>query len=297
MANGEMGMAIVLERIAPKTAKFDAGTINWLNQNIERGKIYVFSEAVIVTPGLASELLKRNSDNRNIKPVKAQHFASDMIGGRWTFNGEPIIIAKTGELNAGQHRLTALIEANTSLPFLFVFGVERDSRTTIDQGSARTAGDYLAMEGFHYTALASVTAKYIMAFERSGGTSLSLRSQITNAEVVSRVRADADIVASAAYAMRHTKQYKHLVAQSIIATAHYLLTDIHPTEAETYLNQVCLGENIKSGDPAFAVRSALAGDRKYRDAALEIILHGWNRYRSNQTLQLVRVNGTFPALV
>lgn len=53
----------------------------------------------------------------------------------------------------------------------------------------------------------------------------------------------------------------------------------------------------RRGDPAFAVRSALAGERKYRGDALEIIFHGWNRYRSGQTLRLVRRNGSFPALV
>jgi hypothetical protein len=292
-------MATVLEKIVPQRAlrKLEAGTIHWLLDCIERGKNGVFTETITVTPGLASELLKRNPDNRNLKPLKAQHFASDMLNGRWAFNGEPIIVAKTGELNDGQHRLTALIEANTTLPFLFVFGVERESRITVDQGSARGAGDYLAMEGFHYSNNAATTAKYVIAYERSGGRHLSARKDVTNAEVVSRVRTDPRITEAAAYAHKFLKSYRHLAAHSIIATAHYLLSDIHPAEAESYLDQVCLGENIKRGDPAFAVRSALAGERKYRGDALEIIFHGWNRYRSGQTLQLVRVNGTFPALV
>lgn len=291
-------MATVLERIVPKAlAKLEAGTINWLNDCIERGTRGVFTETITVTPGLASELLKRNPDNRNLKPIKAQHFATDMINGRWAFNGEPIIIARSGELNDGQHRLTALIEANTTLPFLFVFGVERDSRTTVDQGSARGAGDYLTMDGYTYAKNAATAGKYIIAYERSAGRNLSARGGITNAEVLERVRHDEGIIKAAAYAHRHVKSYRHLVAHSIIATAHYLLSEIHPAEAENYLDQVCLGENIKRGDPAFAVRSALAGERKYRDDALEIIFHGWNRYRSGQTLQLVRINGSFPALV
>jgi hypothetical protein len=278
-------------------ATVHAGTVHWLNECVERGKREVFTETTIVTSGLAAELLRRNPDNRNIKPIKAQHFASDMIGGRWAFNGEPIIVAKTGELNDGQHRLTALIEANKTLPFLFVFGVDRYSRTTVDQGSARGAGDYLTMDGHAYAKNAATAAKYVMAYERSGGNSLGLRSQITNAEVLARVRSDPAITEAAAYAHKFLKTYRHLVAHSIIATAHYLLSEINRKEAEEYLDQVCLGENIKRDDPAFAVRSALASERRYRDAALEIIFHGWNRFRSNQTLKLVRVNGSFPALV
>jgi hypothetical protein len=292
-------MATVLKRIVPQNAvkKLEAGTVHWFNECVERGKMEIFTQIMTVTPGLAAELLRRNPDNRNIKPAKVQHFARDMISERWAFNGETVIVGKDGDLNDGQHRLTALIEANKSLPFLFVFGVDRDTRTTLDQGSARTAGDYLAMDGHRYTNVSPTAARYIMAYERSDGRNISQRALFSNAEVTERVRGDPQITASAAYAMHHYKSYKHFVGVSVIAACHYLLSEIHPTEATAYLDQVCLGENIKRGDPAFAVRAALAADRKYRGDAMEVVFHGWNRHRSGQSMSLARVNGTFPALV
>jgi hypothetical protein len=291
-------MATVLERITPaKAKKPEAGTINWLNDCIERGKRERFTQEILVTPGLAAELLRRNPDNRSLKPTKIAHFASDMRAGRWAFNGETLKISKDGLLNDGQNRLTALIEANEVLPFLFVFGVERDSRRTLDQGTARSAGDYLQMGGCSYAKNAATTAKYVMAFERCDGRNLSPRNSITNAEVVARVEADDNIIHAAAYAHRHYKSYRHLVSHSMIATAHYLLSEINSGDAEEYLDQVCVGENIKRGDPAFAVREALARERLYREDALEIIFHGWNRFRSGQTLKLVKSNHSFPALV
>lgn len=277
--------------------KPQAGTVNWLEKCIERGKREVFTEITTITPGLASELLKRNPDNRHIKPKKSQHFATDMLKGHWVFNGEPIIISQDGLLNDGQHRLNALIEANVTLPMIITFGVSRDSRTTIDQGSARTAGDYLAMDGYHYAKNAATASKFIIAFERSGGRNIAQRSEVTNAEVVARVKADDGITAAAIYAHKHLKDYRQLVSYSVMAACHYLLSEIHPGEAEAFLTQVCTGENIKRGDPAFAVRSAFLSEKRERGAAMEVIFHGWNKYRSGQALQLIRVNGSFPALV
>lgn len=289
---------IAIERIAPaKVKKPEAGTVHWFNECVQRGKREVFSEAITITPGLAAELLKRNPDNRHIKPMKSEHFAKDMLSGNWQFNGEPIIVSKDGLLNDGQHRLNALIEANVTLPMIVTFGVSRESRITVDQGSARTAGDYLSMEGFHYAQVAATAAKFIIAYERSGGRNIAARTQITNAEIVARVRVDGAIIDSSAYAYRNLKEYRHLVSGTIMTACHYLLSDIHPAEAKAFLDQVCLGENIRRGDPAFAVRSAFLSEKRERQAAMEVIFHGWNKYRSDQACQLIRVNNSLPALV
>lgn len=281
-----------------KLFKPEAGTVHWLNECIERGKKETFSEVVTLVPGLAAEILRRNPDNRHIKPTKAQHFAKDMISGNWVFNGEPIIIAKDGQLNDGQHRLNALIEANLSLPMLMVFGVSRESRITVDQGSARSASDYLSMEGYHYATNAATAAKFIIAYERSDGRNIVQRTDVTNAEIVARVRADDGIVKSAAFAYKHLKEYRHLVSHTVMAACHYILTDINAADAEAYLTQVCLGENIKRGDPAFAVRSAFLAEKRERQEAMEVIFHGWNKYRSGETAKLIRTNrSVLPALV
>jgi hypothetical protein len=288
----------VLEHPKARAAKQPtAGTVHWFNECVERGKKGAFSEVITITPGLASEMLRYNPDNRNIKPTKAQHFATDMLRGNWAFNGEPIIIRVEGLLNDGQHRLNAIIEANVSIPMIVTFGVPRESRTTVDQGSARSAGDYLSMDGYHYSKNAATAAKFIIAFERSGGRNISQRNEVTNAEVVARVKTDPGITTSAIYAHKHLKDYRQLVSYSVMAACHYLLTDVHAGEAETFLDQVCTGENIKRGDPAFAVRSAFLSEKRERQAAMEVIFHGWNKYRSGQPLQIIRVNGSFPALV
>lgn len=275
----------------------ETATIAWLNNCIERGAKGIFTERAIIAPGVAAALLDRNVENRHISPTKAEHYALDMAAGRWVENGETIIVSSDGLLNDGQHRLQAVIDSNSVIPFLFVFGVPRETRTTVDQGRARSAGDYLAMDGVHYAKNASTAAKFIMAYERSNGKNISNRSKLTNSEIVARVKADPEIIESAAYAHKHLASYRSLLSHTVMAACHYILTEIDPADAAAYLEQIALGENIKRGDPAFAVRQAFFAEKRERQEAMEIIFHGWNAFRQSRSLKVAKSYGTLPALV
>lgn len=292
----EMIMASVTQ-ITP-SGNAPAGTVHWLNECIERGKRGVFSEVVTVSPGLAAELLRRNEGNRNIRPVKATHYAADMAAGRWVFNGEAVIVSDTGELNDGQHRMQAIVDANLSIPLLVVFGVPRATRSTVDQGTARTASDYLAMDDVKNAAAAAGIARVVMAYERQDGRGIGTMRDFTNAEVVRRVRADNEIIVAAEYAQRVAKYCKRLLVPSLSGSCFYLMSEVCPQDARTYLDQVCVGENIKRGDPAFAVRSALDNvPGTARAVRLEVVFRGWNAFRQGRKLTLAKAMGNLPALV
>lgn len=291
-------MATVLERITPRVQKKpEAGTVHWFDECVTRGKREIFSELIVVSPGLANVILGNNPDNRNLRAAKIAQFSADMRAGRWTLNGEPIIVAKSGELNDGQHRLTAIIEANVSLPLIFQFGIDRDTRTTVDQGSARTAADYLGMEGTDNAAVCAGIARLVIAYERSGGQDVAQTKYVTNAEVLARVREDAEIGASARYAMMQRKHTKQFCAPSALGAAHYLLRQENKADADVFMDQVCVGESLRKNDPAFAVRERLWTTTKYAGQKLEVIFRGWNAYRAGRPLKLAKVNGNLPALV
>lgn len=294
-------MQHALEKIIPHSPptpkKPEAGTVHWLSECIERGKRGVFSEVTTVTPGLAQEMLRRNPDNRNIKPSKAAQFTADMIAGRWAFNGEPLILSKEGLLNDGQHRLQGIIDANTPLSMVIVFGLERESRTTVDQGSARTAGDYIHMEGGSHGNQCASIARVVLAYERSEGRHIRDSGKFTNAEVVARVKSDPQILAAAEYASKVQKHTMAFAAPAIIGGAFYILSQINKADAREYMDAVSLGEGLRLYDPAHTVREALLKYGKgSRQPKIEMILHGWNKHRIKSKLKLVRTNGAFPAI-
>lgn len=291
-------MATVLERITTKPRKFEAGTVHWFNECIERGKTEPFAPVVKVTPGLAEHILKFNPDNRKLRPVKQGHYATDISGGRWKLNGETIIIAKDGFLNDGQNRLVSVIEAQTPIDTFMVFGVERDTRITVDQGAARTAGDYLTMLGVaHGNQLAGI-ARLVMAYEADSGRSISKRRDFTNAQVVQRCLNDAELQEVAAYANHAARFTKGMAYPAIIGACLYILSDEDREDARDFIDQIAYGENIKRGDPAYAVRTALGNfEKEDRAARMEMIFRGWNAYRQHRQLTLAKALGSFPALV
>lgn len=291
-------MATVLEHPNTKAPKKPAaGTVHWFNQCVERGKSEVFSEATTLTPGLAAVLLERNPDNRNIRQTKVLQYEADMRAGRWSFNGEPIIISREGLINDGQHRLRAMVEANFTTQMLFVFGVERETRLTVDQGAARTAGDYLGMEGVENSTFAAVIARIVIAIERERGARLYRESEVTNAEIRLRVYRDSKIADAAHYAAVNYKYTRAFAAPGVIGAAFYLLNDVNPADALAYMDRVCRGDGLRVDDPAYAVRDALLSlGRSTRGPKLEAIFRGWVKFRAGEKMKQAKVLGHFPEL-
>lgn len=272
-------------------------TINWLNTCIERGRAgQPFTEFVLMTPGAASALLSRNENNRNISDRRVEAYASDMIAGRWALNGEAILVASSGDLNDGQHRLQAVITSNRPQMMGVTFGLSRETRVTVDQGAARTAAHYLSMQGRGHSALSAGIVRIVMAYERTRGEAVKI--DLTHAEVVGRALADDGIGASAVFTDHVRKFCKGMLTPSQIGACHYLFTEVHPADAKEYLTQLCIGENIKRHDPAFTIRQALEnlkGDHRF--SRIELVFRGFVAFRQGRKLQLAKCLGSLPALV
>jgi hypothetical protein len=291
-----------VQPISPWTeARPAAGTVNWFNDCVARGEYECFTEVTTLTPGLAAELLRRNPDNRNLRRTKVTQFASDIKAGRWSFNGEAFIVSREGLLNDGQHRAHAVVEANKPIQALFVFGIDRDTRTTVDQGAAKSACDFLAMEGVPNAAIQASLTRQLIAYERSGGQSVSGAPNVTNADVLERVTVDPMIAPSAVFAAAHSKRAKSFLPPALIGLCLYVFSQIDPDDAEAYMVQVCDGENIAKRDPAYTVRDRLLGlTSNSRDLKLHIVFRGWNAFRQGRHLTIAKVVGginNLPALV
>lgn len=280
-----------------KLFKPEAGTVHWLNECIKRSQGEAFSEVVTISPALAAIVLSKNDHNRTLRKTKLAQLVADMRHGRWAFNGEPIIIAKTGELNDGQHRLHALVEANVTHPFMVVFGVERDTRVTVDQGVNRSAGDYLHMDGVPNAAALAGLIRLVIGYELSAYESIMDAGRVTNAQVLARAENDALATEAAEFALAAYNASRHLAPPSVIGFCYYTFAVDAKPEAKDYMQQVCIGENLKRLDPAYAVRERLISlGQKSREKRTEIIFRGWCAYREKRQLNTVPVLGKLPEL-
>lgn len=253
---------------------------DWLTRSIERGAVEPFAEIVDITPELAVELLKRNEDNRQIYKTLVEVLAAEIRAGLWRMNGESIVVAATGELNDGQHRLRAIAEAGATCRSAIVFGATRESRITLDTGRRRYAADHLHFEGVPNPSLAAALVRAVLAYERAGGAHFRDSKYVTIPEQVERVRTDDGIREAAGWGGYAYPYCRSLISGSQIGTVLYLLSQIDPLDAGTYLDGVAFGEGLKRSDPAYAVRRELSRlDGRQRDARIAIVLRGWICFR------------------
>lgn len=252
--------------------------------------------AIRITPTIATELLANNNDNRPIAHNKVRQYARDMATGNWPLNGESIIIAADGGVNDGQHRLLACMEAGAEFETIVVFGVDRDSRLTVDQGRARGAGCYLGMEGVPNANAIAAMCRMALAHDKTGGRSVEIRDGITNAEVMA-FHAEHEAMLHAVYAAANvTKAGAAYASPSLFGFWAFLLRGYGECGLR-YVQQINSGANIAAGDPAYVVRERLLALGKSRQLKTEAVLRGWAAVRDGRPLRLVRVyGGELPAI-
>lgn len=129
-------------------------------------------QKITITPALAREYLTHNTKNRKIKSGVITKYATDIAYGRWQESPEPISFYEDGTLRDGQHRLLAIIRANTPVQMYVAFDVPNDS-VICDQNVTRTLPDILNITG-KLPALANNVAagciNFLLNYSPTGGT-------------------------------------------------------------------------------------------------------------------------------
>lgn len=253
---------------------------------------------VDLTPAMAAMLLDRNPANRKISQQQVERFSYEIAGGRWVFNGEPIIVSDTGELNDGQHRCSAVVEAGRAISVLMIVGVQRDSRTTLDQGRARTAGDYLAMEGNENAKHLAVAANYAWQYRNRGQMASGSTNRAMKSEIMAYVEANPGL--SRSVSMFNNRASRVIGGTPLVAFCHHAISAIGRREdVDAFFLALTEGENLSRGDPALYARNRLIAMRGVRDinGKVGLIFRAWNAFRRGETVSRFHVSaGELPLL-
>jgi hypothetical protein len=234
----------------------DSPTYQWFLAMVKKGQQGPFVEQVELTPELADILLRRNDGNRHIRAAKLNQYISDIVADRWQLNGETLQVSREGELNNGQHRCAAVMAANKSMRTFIGFGFTRESRTTVDVGAARTAGDHLSVQGYKNSAALAGITRFLLAYEMNGGRDTLGTNRITAAAVNQRVHGD-PLLEKAAHVGSSTSKMKRMAPPSVLGFAFYLMARIDGEAADEFIAQVATGQGLHNHDPAYTVRETL----------------------------------------
>lgn len=286
-------------RIIPSLDSPEVKAGRWLDQQVEKSKTAgVITQIIEVGPALARAILNRNPGNRKTSPVLIDSYARDMKGDRWQFNGEPIIISSDGKLNDGQHRCEAIIIADRDISCLLVIGVERDSRTTVDQGKVRTLGDFLSMRGFTNTNHLGSIASLVWQFTTHQRVRVSGKERPTKSEVINFVEDNQDLSHCLNIASR--KGANVIGGISTLAATNWLFAKKAGQHlADDFTIALLEGASLKIGSPILYARNRLVneGTRLTQQERFELIIKAWNAHRAGQRVESFKlVGGKLPKI-
>lgn len=249
----------------------------------------------LVTPSMAKAILEKNISNRNVRQLKVNQYADEMNSGRWkedTF--EFIKISKSGNLIDGQHRLLAIIKANTSISMQIAYNVPDDVYSVLDTGINRNTGDVFKIEGIKN----SCGLPSIIKFHDQIKNNLYSRNSkdyLTNFQTLEIYYKNPEFwqfvfqKSSAWY-----DSFAKILAVSLIGGYYAYFHSISPDDANNFFNELCTGRNI-SNETINLLRNTLLKDkmnmkRLPKENVRVYIVKSWNAYRSNVYLKVLKFN-------
>lgn len=122
-----------------------------------------FSEDVEITPELAKSFLEKNVKNRTIRPQHVTKLARDIERGDYIDTDDPIKFDINGNLIDGQHRLCAIIQADTPVVMRVTYNLEPKAQDVIDTGVRRSATDLLHLHGIPHAPIVNGMSRYLVA--------------------------------------------------------------------------------------------------------------------------------------
>jgi len=173
----------------------------------------------LVTPEKASLWLGREQDrnvNRSVSDAHVQRLARDMASGDWKLTHEGIAFDPDDVLIDGQHRLWAVIYADTPIEMYIWRGVTRDALMAIDTGRPRSLPDVLNITGEHHGVDRSqVAVLRAMLGGRSGAVKLS------PAEASEAYRQHVDAIRFAVELLPKSRKVSNAATRAVLARAYY----------------------------------------------------------------------------
>jgi hypothetical protein len=178
-----------------------------------------------ITPEVAMKILEDSKDikNRTVAEGHVEWLAAQMKAGKWTLNGEAIIIDDEGQLVDGQHRLWAVVNSGVTIDSMVTRGVERKGFATIDTGNARTLANVLGVVGEKYAAAIAAALSWIHRHELGKMFSSSKSAGFSHQVGLSLIRKHSEIRESAEEVHRMSAKSEILkgVPASTMIFLHY----------------------------------------------------------------------------
>ena len=262
----------------------------------------------VITPVVAKKMLEGNIDNRKLRKSRVAQYADAMKRGMWDVQNDAITISNTGKLLNGQHRLSAIVEADEACQCLVLRGVEDSAYTVIDSGLSRSVNDALMGAGMGANATHTTPiAKVLIAFE--AGLNIydtNAMALVQRQDVVDYISKNTELIDWALIQARKADLNLGGI-RSAWGVFSILAAQKHGKEkVEEFINLCVDGVGLKTGESPLALRNWISRQRGSwsRQASknnVAIFIAAFNKWMANEKVSVIRPSGTtwetFPEVV
>jgi hypothetical protein len=268
-----------------------AGAWDATRRATQRANASIRPEWVTVTPTQAATWLTRNHPrNRPLDRVHVKRLAGAILAGKWKQTAETVQSDEDGYLVNGQHRLTAIVQANRPASLLVAMGVDREAIEAMDQGKVRSTADTLGTRGKTNTPTLAAATVILLQWERNqplGAPSSFRRDELV--ECSDRHPGLDDCV------IMGRRAQKMLGLPGSVATAlYYIFWEKNEVAATAFFERLITGANLSVDDPISRLRNRLIeakGSRHLTIPRIEqaaLTIKAWNLYRQGRLSKSLR---------
>lgn len=208
-----------------------------------------------ITPAIAKKYLQSNVLNRPIRWKHMDNLKQEILGGRWLVTHQGIAFDDEGHLLDGQHRLLAIEASGKTVQSLVTRGMDPHvngdinlyTMDVIDTGRGRSAADQLnLLHGVDNANLTVGALRTIIGIFIPG----LKRSKITTGQCVPILKLYGDDIKKMISLGANSKLCRKAALVGVLALGN----KIDPQVANEFMTAMNTGEDIKRGDPVYALR-------------------------------------------
>lgn len=255
----------------------------------------VKSVHALVHPDAARALLEINTRNRTILYNRVKTHVQSIRDGRWKLITDGIGIDWNGDLFNGQHRLLAIIEADTPCEVFFMTGLDPEGRLVTDVGRARTMTDQLQMNG--YGAGRTHTAAALRLLYRLDHDLITTVNAFKSMAVPHDVLMDYLRTSINYEELNDAVNAAHMAAvsagvnRSSYAAFMYMVRQIDGPASARFHEALVSGANLEKHDPILTLRGVLARLQEHRNNVWHLAMYAktWNAWRAGRKMEYMAV--------
>jgi hypothetical protein len=201
----------------------DRSTVNAILADAAVGEYGYGSKLYDITPGVGAVIfIEHNPHNRDWDPAWSLELARRQRMQIWRKNNEVPGFYRDGKLADAQHRFAACALSGMTWTTVIVFGMDRNSITTVDAGRRRDAASALKMDGIRETKLKQTVIKTAASYlVKLGNEAAALRSEVEIADSIQSNNGVLEIAISIAEASEQNL-VNPVLKTTIAATVGYL---------------------------------------------------------------------------